>query len=162
MEDHVIKVLTLEHGAEVIKYFKSLGVKTDFKGTNCESDKYTYIYYGIINGRFDNYKLEYVKDKKVPIKTLEECMPKYPRVMLVRNSIDEEWERRVVIAYKNNKYIAWVHATSFEDAKYVTETNTWQYATEFPAEPSKRDILLAKAEELIKKAEELREEARNL
>ena len=89
-------------------------------------------------------------------------MPKYPRVMLVRNSIDEEWEKRVVIAYKNDAYIAWMHATSFENAKYVTETHAWQYATEIPTEPSKRDILLAKAEELIKKAEELKEEARNL
>ena len=57
MEDHVIKVLTLEHGAEVIKYFKSLGVKTDLEGTNCESDKCTHIYYGIINSRFGNYEL---------------------------------------------------------------------------------------------------------
>ena len=162
MEDHVIKVLTPEHGAEVIKYFKSLGIKTYLEGTSCESDKNTYIYYGIINGCFDNYELEYVKGKKVPIKTLKECMTKYPRVMLVRDDIDSEWERRVVIAYKNNKYIAWREATSFEKAEYVTETDAWQYATEVPAEPSKRDILLAKAEELIKKAEELKEEARNL
>ena len=161
MKDHVIKVLTPEHGAEVIKYFKSLGISTTHKGTNCESDGDSYIYYGVIDGRFDDYRLEYVKGKKVPIKTLKECMTKYPRVMLVRDDISE-WERRVVIAYKNNKYIAWKEATSFEKAEYVTETYAWQYATEVPAEPSKRDILLAKAEELIKKAEELREEARNL
>ena len=117
MKDHVIKVLTPEHGAEVIKYFKSLGIKTDLEGTNCESDEYTYIYYGVIDGRFDNYRLEYVKGTKVPIKTLKECMTKYPRVMLVRDDISE-WERRVVIAYKNNKYIAWKEATSFEKAEY--------------------------------------------
>ena len=162
MEDHVIKVLTLKHGAEVIKYFKSLGIKTDLEGKNCESDGDTYIYYGVIDGCFDNYRLGNVKDKKVPIKTLEECMPKYPRVMLVSDNNYSERVRRVVIAHKNNKYIAWKEATSFEEAKYVTETHAWQYATEIPTEPSKRDILLAKAEELIKKAEELKEEAKDL
>lgn len=162
MKDHVIKVLTPEHGAEVIKYFKSLGISTTHKGTNCESDGDSYIYYGVIDGRFDDYRLEYVKGKKVPIKTLEECMTKFPRVMLVSNSIGSEWTKRVVIAYKNNRYIAWINATSFEDAESVTTTCTWKYATEIPAEPSKRDILIAKAEELIKKAEELKEEARNL
>ena len=162
MKDHVIKVLTLEHGAEVIKYFRSLGIKTTLEGKNCESNGDTCIYYGVIDGRFDCYPLQYVRGKNIPIKTLEECMTKYPRVMLVREDIDSEWERRVVIAYKNNKYIAWKEATSFEKAEYVTETCAWQYATEIPAEPSKRDILIAKAEELIKKAEELKEEARNL
>ena len=162
MEDHVIKVLTLKHGAEVIKYFKSLGIKTDLEGKNCESDGSAYIYYGIIDGRFECYTLEHVKDKNIPIITLEECMRRFPRIMLVRDDIDSEWERRVVIAYKNNKYIAWKEATSFEEAEYITETYAWPYATEIPTEPSKRDILLAKAEELIKKAEELKEEARNL
>ena len=70
MEDHVIKVLTPEHGAEVIKYFRSLGIKTTYEGKNCESNEDTYIYYGVIDGRFDNYRLGNVKDKKVPIKTV--------------------------------------------------------------------------------------------
>ena len=162
MENHVIKALTPEHGAEVIKYFRSLGIKTTLEGKNCESNGDSYIYYGVIDGLFDCYTLQYVRNENIPIKTLEECMTKYPRVMLVRDDIDSEWERRVVIAYKNNKYIAWKEATSFEKAKYVTETYAWSYATEVPAGPSKRDILLAKAEELIKKAEELKEEAKNL
>ena len=68
MKDHVIKVLTLEHGAEVIKYFRSLGIKTTLEGKNCESNGDSYIYYGVIDGRFDCYALQYVRGKNIPIK----------------------------------------------------------------------------------------------
>jgi hypothetical protein len=55
MKNQVIKVLTPEHGEKVIEYWKSKGVDTrGKKGSSCESDGNKYIYYGVINGVFDN------------------------------------------------------------------------------------------------------------
>lgn len=54
----VIEVLTKEHGKEVISYFKSLGIDTNGREGKCNREyKYTYRYYGLINGKFDNYGL---------------------------------------------------------------------------------------------------------
>jgi hypothetical protein len=56
MENTVIKVLTKEHGAKVIKWWESQGVDTSiYTGTICESEGYESIYYGVINGNFGNY-----------------------------------------------------------------------------------------------------------
>jgi len=58
MENQVIKVLTPEHGEKVIEYWKSKGVNTRGKeGQSCESGGNKYIYYGVINGVFDNYNV---------------------------------------------------------------------------------------------------------
>jgi hypothetical protein len=56
MENTVIKVLTKEHGAKVIKWWESQGIDTgSYNGTICESEGFNCIYYGIINGDFENY-----------------------------------------------------------------------------------------------------------
>jgi hypothetical protein len=56
MKNQVIKCLTPEHGKKIIEYWKSKGVDTGIKtGKLCESDNDYYIYYGVINGKFDNY-----------------------------------------------------------------------------------------------------------
>lgn len=58
MKNTVIKVLTKEHGKEVIKYWKSLGIDTrDYTGEMCKADADMSIYYGVINGVFDNYDI---------------------------------------------------------------------------------------------------------
>jgi hypothetical protein len=56
MENTVIKVLNKEHGKRVIKYFNDLGVYTsEYTGSSNEADNDEYIYYGVIDGRFNNY-----------------------------------------------------------------------------------------------------------
>jgi hypothetical protein len=61
MENQVIKVLTPEHGEKVIEYWKSKGVDTgNYSGCSCESDGDIRIYYGVINGVFDNYRMEQI------------------------------------------------------------------------------------------------------
>jgi hypothetical protein len=56
MENTVIKVLTKEHGAKVIKWWESQVESTrGYAGTMCESEGYETVYYGVINGNFGNY-----------------------------------------------------------------------------------------------------------
>ncbi len=61
MENQVIKVLTPEHGEKVIEYWKSKGVDTDnYSGECCERGEDIHIYYGVINGVFNNYRMEQI------------------------------------------------------------------------------------------------------
>jgi hypothetical protein len=63
MENTVIKVLTKEHGAKVIEWWKSqvestygyTGTLCESDGVICESEGYESIYYGVIDHMFDNY-----------------------------------------------------------------------------------------------------------
>lgn len=56
MENTVIKVLTKEHGAKVIEWWKSQVEETHgYAGTMCEAEGYEAFYYGVIDGHFGNY-----------------------------------------------------------------------------------------------------------
>ena len=62
MNNVVIKSVKKEDGPKIIEYFKSKGVYIGGLKGNCyEQDDDVYIYYGVINGRFDNYSLQKVK-----------------------------------------------------------------------------------------------------
>jgi hypothetical protein len=68
MENTVIKVLTREHGAKVIEWWKSQGVYTHYKeGVACMYDNDMEIYYGVINGKFNNYNIEDVSSSNTKI-----------------------------------------------------------------------------------------------
>jgi hypothetical protein len=63
MKNQVIKVLTQEHGRKVIEYWKSKGVDTrNMWGFSCEANNNECIYYGVINGVFDNYRMDQISD----------------------------------------------------------------------------------------------------
>ena len=56
MKNSVIEVLNEEHGRKVIEYWKSKGVDTrELEGSQTKSHNSTFRFYGVINGRFDNY-----------------------------------------------------------------------------------------------------------
>lgn len=62
MENTVIKVLTKEHGKKVIEWWEKQGIDTrDLIGISCESDWDTCIYYGVIQGKFDNWGINTVQ-----------------------------------------------------------------------------------------------------
>ena len=54
--------------------------------------------------------------------------------MLVKQKITDTWEKRVVIAKKKGYYIAWIHATTLEDAKFEINTYKWSYGKELEDE----------------------------
>lgn len=65
----------------------------------------------------------------------------YPKVMEV-SDCGMEWYKRVVFAEKNGKFIAWLNAKNFKEAKYETSTHVWDYAREIqePREISLQEI----------------------
>lgn len=61
MKNRVIKCLTEAHGKEIIKYWQGQGVDTNgAAGLHTELAKDWSCYYGVINGKFDNYSLPQV------------------------------------------------------------------------------------------------------
>jgi uncharacterized OsmC-like protein len=61
MENTVIKNLNPEMGSKILKYWKSKGFNTiGFTGAKNEEQGHVFIYYGVINGKFDFYNLEEV------------------------------------------------------------------------------------------------------
>ena len=61
MKNQVIEVLNREHVSKVIQYWKSKGVDIgDFNGSQTKAHNSTFRFYGVINGRFDNYPKESV------------------------------------------------------------------------------------------------------
>lgn len=64
----VIKVLNPDHGKQVIQWFKSQGARVGNRTVECcESNNDRNIYYGVINGIFDNYPLLYFINKDIEI-----------------------------------------------------------------------------------------------
>lgn len=77
MKNQVIKNLTPEMGKEIIEYWESLGVDTRGReGTFYENNDDKCIYYGVINGVFDNYYLIDVTDANAEIIELPSKDPK--------------------------------------------------------------------------------------
>lgn len=58
----------------------------------------------------------------------------FPRVMLVKQKSTDKWDKRVVIAKKQGYYIAWINATTLEDAKLEVDTYKWSYGKELEDE----------------------------
>ena len=68
MKNQVIKVLTKEHGKKVIQFWKDRGVDTNNRSGDCnEVDSDMHIYYGVIDGWFDNYSLRKVREENAEI-----------------------------------------------------------------------------------------------
>lgn len=73
LNNKVIEVLDLEHGQKVKKFFEDNGVDTnkyDFSTT--KKDDCLFIFYGLLNNRFDNYCLKDVKRNNLEIIKLPE------------------------------------------------------------------------------------------
>ncbi len=79
----------------------------------------------ILERKFDIFFDKYPKEKELPL----------PRVIMVRNDEDENWARRVVFMFKNNKAICWLNAETLEQAEQIYQTATWSNWREVQDEP---------------------------
>lgn len=140
MKDFVIKVLNLKHGQKVKEYFHKLGINTNMKSfTATEDNKNTFIYYGRINGYFDNYNIETVKINNIPIITIDNVSPKeFPRKMLVWHQDERHATIRwvlYIIPDKNCKNpivtVSMCNEASFEKGNNYC-TTTYKNAKEVP------------------------------
>ena len=122
MNNKVIKVLDEKHGKKVIEFFKQYCDTKVLVGDNVGC------YYGIINGRFDYWDIDEVKNYNAEIIELPEERA-YPRVMLVSDD-KMTWGKRVVFMEKKEGFLAWAYAETFEEAEKSTSTTFWKYAKE--------------------------------
>jgi hypothetical protein len=71
IDNIVIENTSIEHGQRIIKYFKSLGIDTkDSSGIVYGPNRH--VFYGVINGRFDNYNIGTVNREGASIIKLPE------------------------------------------------------------------------------------------
>ena len=132
MKNQVIEVLNKEHGKKVIEYWKSKGFDTmGMCGSFTKEDSGTVCYYGVINGYFHCYSIDYVKEANAEIIELPKEENSFPRVMLV--SVDgNEWHKRVVFMKKCDRFLSWNNAETIEDAELTYRVASWHYAKELP------------------------------
>jgi len=109
LNNTVVENLTKEMGAKIITLFAKAGYKVDYqKGNSCKQDGKRHIFYGVVNGIFDNWSRPGV-DSRVKIITLEELKAlvepelKFPRMMLVKSEELEKWKERLVVAIFTDK-----------------------------------------------------------
>lgn len=137
MNNKVIKVLDREHGRRVIEFWKKKYCDTiDLEGRAIGC------YYGIIDGYFDIWTIDEVKQNNAEIIELPEEKT-YPRVMLVSDD-NINWDnQRVVFMEKCGGFLAWKDAETLEEAENETDTIFWEYAKELeplPVEVSLEEI----------------------
>jgi hypothetical protein len=129
-----IEALNEAHGKQIIEFYKSQGFNIGgYCGCNNRLDGDNRRYYGVKNnGNFESsfFSTDFT------LLTLEEAKllvqeKTYPRVMLVSNKNDITTALpRVVFAAKNDKYIAWGSAETFEGAEKEICTFSWSFAWE--------------------------------
>ena len=122
MNNKVIKVLNREHGKKVIEFWKQ------YCDTGALIGGSIGYYYGVINGRFDYWNIDEVKNYNAEIIELPEEKT-YPRVMLVSND-EMTWDKRVVFMEKNGGFLAWRYVGTLEEAEKIESTTFWKYAKE--------------------------------
>ena len=122
MNNKVIKVLDEEHGKKVIKFWKQYCNTSVMRGDTVGS------YYGVINGRFDFWDIDELKNYNAEIIELPEEKT-YPRVMLVSDD-KIKWYKGVVFMKKNGGFLAWEFAETLEEAEKIVGTGFWMYAKE--------------------------------
>lgn len=150
-----IKVLSKEHGAKVVEFWKSVGINTNGWigiGTNIP-------YYGIFNGRFDNT----VDSYGCRVLTLEEAIAirdsetkTFPREMYVWNNDSSDLIKRNVV------FIAKDHCLKYNVMTYHNGVwNSYQHAMEV----EEYEAMMKKKNEnaeLIKKIEKTEKELAEL
>lgn len=125
-----IKCESVEHGAEIVKFYKDNGWDNFALGNNVGQ------FYGVFDGTFNNLNLPFGKK----VLTLQEAKDlvkenQYPKVMWVSEFEDfRNKVQRVVIAYKCNVYIYWSKAKTIEEAENEVTTVTCNYAKDIEDE----------------------------
>ena len=120
MNNKVIKVLDREHGKKVIEFWKQYCDTSPWEGDAIGG------FYGIINGKFDFWRYNKVREANAEIIELPE-EETYPRVMLVSHD-NKHWFKRVVFMEKCGGFLAWGGAETFDEAENITHTTFWKYA----------------------------------
>ena len=103
LNNTVIEVLTEEHGEQVIAWFQKQGIDTRCKIGVC-TKKYDNCnrYYGVINGIFDNWSIEEVRESNAIIIELPEEKT-FPRMMRCWDD-DEYLLRNIYVLFYDKQF----------------------------------------------------------
>ena len=138
-----IKCESIKHGAEIVKFYKDNGWNTNgIEGID------TNAFYGVFEGIFDCQLIPNIS-KVISLKQAKELVKdnQYPKVMWVSEVKDfVDAKKRVVIAQKCNKFIAWSNAETLEDAEKQISTWTWCYAKDIESEENPLKARIEKLE----------------
>lgn len=148
MKNEVIKVLNLEHGQEVKKYWINRGINLEgLAFTNTEEKGSSHPYYGIIGGKFSVYGLAEIRKGDAALIEL----PKHKKV-LVRMNKGCEWKERYLIHDLGEKAVSRYLCVQalFKDEYLMGIRYHWKAWTEMKEIESKK-ISLEEAEKIIKK-----------
>ena len=129
----VILCTSVEQGAKIIEYFKSLGVDTGFN-----AGSFVGYYYGLAGNCFAYYNEMFVKEKNIPIFTLDELgvqtaqeQPQLPEINFegIEMEVSDNgviWVESKVLAKIDNLYLTknlsfWKHARPIQQKVKVTK-----------------------------------------
>lgn len=102
LNNTVIKVLNKEHGAKVIRWWKSMGVDTGgYEGTNAADDARTYVYYGLVDNVFSNWNYGYLHHKSVNIITLPKMLEDLTEKDIIHCPTQKMWDKVIKLNPKN-------------------------------------------------------------
>lgn len=111
----VIKIESLEHGAKVIDFWKSVGVDTlGFLGFNL-----VYPYYGVKAGHFNNFNINELKFPELKILTLEEAIA-------IRDKQNKTFPREMY-CWNNNFKNGEILKVVYERTDIEMESSPFQY-----------------------------------
>lgn len=127
LNNTVIEVLTREHGAKVIEWWKKQGIDTsDHEGNFCKEFGYGCRYYGVIKGKFGNYSSKAVYTHNAKIITLPEEMESFPeeiksfpRWMWCWDYFEEKAVKRLVIYYNEQLLHKYITLSETEAKRYL-------------------------------------------
>lgn len=115
MKNFVVEVLDVNHEKEVISLFNKLGVKTCLKGNSNRTDNNPYRYYGFINNKFDNYRLDSINRCKTEIITTEQLRK---MVEQQQQQFNPKTGDRVLFSHNGENYIDRIFAFKTKDTFY--------------------------------------------
>ena len=143
MENQVIEVLNKEHGKKVIEYWRTKGVDTGNAVGGCTKEGgVAERYYGVIEGSFGGYPIEFVRESNAKIIELpiENSRP-FPKPMLVSTLPFENKTHtiftRIVVAAGEGYAVGVNNCESLDDYIKLQKANMlsytlWKYYQEVP------------------------------
>jgi len=137
IDNTVVKNLNKKHGKVIIKFFEDKGIDAEWwRGMNSEEDGDKYIYYGVVDGEFNNFTKEELPDY-VKIITLpeEEEEKTFPRYMMVRDDENDKWQKKKVYFVVNGSYYPYV-VSSVHEFCYIS----FKYAKELPKTVTMKEV----------------------
>lgn len=140
MNNTVIEVLNNKHAKKVKKYWENKGFDTSgYSFVSNKEDGDECRYYGVLNNTFGAWDLEAIglyKGKIIELPKTTEELP-IPRMVMVRDSQDEEWNKEELLADLSRLNVEYPFIC--RSGTLAAGTYTWRQMKELPTEITKAE-----------------------